>query len=343
MLALKSGSIPKKNLYFRVDAGSNIGLGHLMRSSALADILSEYFNCILLTFNLPDLLFNSKSVGFQEIVNLDSSDPIYINNYIPKNSIIVLDGYHFDNNFQKYLKSCGHLLVSIDDIQATHFVSDIIINHGVNIDIEKYSCEEYTKKFVGLDYIMLRDPFYNLMPQKKNIKNVENLLVIPGGNDLKEISMIILQNHDKLFFKNIHIISGAGSNSFEKIITTSKSIANVIVHQNLDANELIKVARNCEICICTPSGISYEMSCIGIGLILCKIAENQQHFYDFFVDNQLAFGCDFYSSTDSSKLIQLIHKLKSNIQLVNQQIQNQKMYFKNNAKKNLIKIFENIV
>lgn len=341
MLVSKLEFIHKKNLYFRVDAGSNIGLGHLMRSSALASILSKYYNCILLTYNLP-ILLNNSLIGFHEIKHLESFDPISINNYIPINSIIILDGYDFDEKFQIVLKKNGHFIVSIDDIHQTHFVSDIIINHGVNIKVEDYDCEDYTKIYAGLNYIMLRDPFYDLMSQNRRIYEIKNLLVIPGGNDIREISIMLLQNKESFDFKNIHIISGAGSNSFEKLELISKNFSNVIIHQNLNANQLINVANQCEICICTPSGISYEMSCIGIGLVLCKIADNQQHFYDFFVKNQLALGCDFNSDNILAELIKLVNKLKFDIELVNMQIKNQKKYFRSLAKNNIIKIFQDI-
>ena len=42
--------------------------------------------------------------------------------------IVVLDGYHFDTNYQTKIKQKGCKLVCIDDLHDKHFVADIIIH-----------------------------------------------------------------------------------------------------------------------------------------------------------------------------------------------------------------------
>lgn len=261
---------------------------------------------------------------------------------LPAKSTVILDGYSFDYNYQRILKAQDHFLVSIDDIQKTHFISDIVINHGVNIKEENYSCEPHTKLFIGLRYMMLRKPFFNSMHQQRMISHAETLLVVPGGNDLKNISVSLLENGIDEHFKWVHIISGAGAVSFGRLMELSSKRNNVTIHQNLTADELIAIGKNCDICIGTPSSVSYELSCIGIGLILCLIAENQQHFFDFFMDKKLAKGCRFDDDNNLPELLSLICALKIDTALINSQVNNQKHFFTANSKSNLIEIFKAI-
>lgn len=279
---LISEYILKPRLFFRVDAGFKIGLGHFIRSSALANMLSDFFHSTLLTYDLPNLLLVNSNNLFDQVIILEDPDITSFLKHVPDDSIIVLDGYNFDYDYQILLKNKGHFLVSIDDIQKTHFVSDIVINHGVNINPKRYSCESYTKLYTGLNYLMLRQPFFDIMLINREIEQVKNLLIIPGGNDMKDISISLLKNGIDEWFGHIHIISGAGTVSFERLLKEGAGKRNVTIHKNLNAEELIDIAKQCDLCICTPSSISYELSCVGIGLVLCMIAENQQHFYDFF-------------------------------------------------------------
>jgi spore coat polysaccharide biosynthesis predicted glycosyltransferase SpsG len=335
--------IHKPYLYFRVDCGPTIGLGHFIRSAALAEMLSGSFYCVLVTHDLPTQLFSNGNNYFNEAIIMDQPDAYSLLACLPEKSRVVLDGYDFDYDYQRILKEQDHFLVSIDDIQKTHFISNIVINHGVNIKAENYSCEPSTKLFTGLEYMMLRKPFFNIMRQKRVISHAETLLIIPGGNDIKNISVLLLENGIHEHFKQVHIISGAGALSAGRLTELARNRNNVIVHQNLTADQLIKIARNCDICIGTPSGVSYELSCIGIGLVLCLIAENQHHFFDFFIDNELAKGCIFNDYSSLPELLNLLFILKNDTELINLQVAKQKLFFSTDSKENLLKIFMAII
>ena len=334
--------IHKPPLFFRVDAGPSIGLGHFIRSSALAGMLSDFFNCKIVTHDLPELLLDNSCAAFDQVILLDQTDVASLSSHVPDGSVIILDGYHFDHAYQAALKKKEYFLVSIDDIQTTHFVSDIVLNHGVNINPNDYLCEPYTKLYTGLNYMMLREPFFKVMMEDRNIEQVRNLLVIPGGNDMKDISITLLESGIEDSFNHVHFIAGAGTVSFDKLMKVGGGRSNVTIHENLSAADLIRIAKSCDVCICTPSGISYELSCIGIGLILCMIAENQRHFFDFFLQNNLAVGCRYGVEKDKDNLLPYIHALRSHVSRVNQQISNQKAIFNINSKANLLNIFQAI-
>ena len=98
----------KKNVLIRVDGNSTIGLGHVYRGIALADMLKEEFSVLFLTkpsttvSPIIDAKYNCtflpKKLEFIE-------EPDWINENYSKDSIIVLDGYMFDEDYQQKIKS----------------------------------------------------------------------------------------------------------------------------------------------------------------------------------------------------------------------------------------------
>ena len=84
-------------------------------------------------------------------------------NALQGNEIVVLDGYNFDTVYQTEIKSKGCKLVCIDDIHAYHFVADVVINHAPDISREQYSCESYTKLYLGTEYLLLKKLFCTML------------------------------------------------------------------------------------------------------------------------------------------------------------------------------------
>src|SRR5690242_18864490 len=145
----------KTKIVFRADGNSQIGLGHVVRSLALAEMLHEAFDCVFaIQAPSPDLQQQIMAVC-AEIIMLPvctKQESNFINeldNHLTGNEIVVLDGYVFETAYQKYIKSKGCTLACIDDIYAYHFVADVIINHSGGIHKELYSVKPYTQCFLG--------------------------------------------------------------------------------------------------------------------------------------------------------------------------------------------------
>ncbi len=67
MLESTSEYILKPRLFFRVDSSPAIGLGHLIRSSALAGMLSDFYFCMLVKHDLPQLLLEHSCTCFSDL------------------------------------------------------------------------------------------------------------------------------------------------------------------------------------------------------------------------------------------------------------------------------------
>jgi UDP-2,4-diacetamido-2,4,6-trideoxy-beta-L-altropyranose hydrolase len=85
----------KQKVIFRVDANPEIGLGHLTRCLALAEMIIEDFECVFAIF-LPKLEVVEQIRSIKSSVMLLSDEFIDVfTSHLTGNEIVILDGYNF--------------------------------------------------------------------------------------------------------------------------------------------------------------------------------------------------------------------------------------------------------
>ena len=202
----------KPDLYIRADGNAQIGLGHLVRCSALAHMLKNDFNIIFFCRSIPKSLeqeFNKS--GFKVIHIKDDEEFL---ESISNDKIVVLDGYNFGLDYQRKVKETGCKLVCIDDLHDRKFVADLIINHTPGITPKDYHAQPYTCFALGPEYALLRPSFLEQTKRGRKIKKIETLLIAFGGADPKGLTKKTLQVALEFnIFKRIIVVTGA---SFER-------------------------------------------------------------------------------------------------------------------------------
>ncbi|POY39118.1 UDP-2,4-diacetamido-2,4,6-trideoxy-beta-L-altropyranose hydrolase [Solitalea longa] len=284
----------KAGILFRVDGNSIIGLGHIIRCQAMAHMLKDTFEC---TFHVrqpsPHLVNDFEKLGYKLNVVADFDD-IHVearewSKQLNSTDIVVLDGYRFDTQYQQQIKDKGCKLVCIDDIHAYHFVADAIISHSGGIKEEWYSKESYTRLYHGLKYALLRPGFIAEASQKRVLKTVnEHVFICLGGADPNNNTQLVLNNCMDIR-ASYHLVLGSAfmhQESVDRFISSTQM--DVKVYYNLSEMEMIKLMKKCDRAICSPSSISMEYLCIKGILYLLLTADNQQHLYNYYLENNLA-------------------------------------------------------
>lgn len=305
-----------EKIVFRADGNNKIGLGHIYRSLALAQILSKDFKCIFVTkcedseifvpfANAGITVLQNKSLG-----NNLNEEIEYISQL---GDIIVLDGYHFSSEYQAALKYHKKKLVCIDDIHANHFYADILINHSISATREQYSLEKYTQTYFGLKYALLRNSFNNYSKNRTVEKVIqrenENVLICLGGADPQNYTLQILQklSSGNLTTANYHVVLGPAyqfKDEIEKYIERSK--LKIFLHQNLSEDEMFNLMISCKSAICSASSVAIEYLSIGGMLYVIIAADNQREFYQKLTDDKLAFDFDSFPVTDNDSFLKVV-------------------------------------
>lgn len=263
----------KKNLYIRCDASNKIGLGHLIRCKALAEMLQEKFDITFYCNQIPESYKND----FPYKLVILNNETEFIS-AINETCIVVLDGYYFDTEYQKQIKDKKSSLVCIVDLPQCEYYADLLINHSPGALCDDYKARTDTKFAFGLDYALLRQVFLRQAVKHRETNQINSVLIAIGGSDslnLTEKILNIVINHKQ--YKVIHVITGASYNHYESLQKLIKKDDRIIHSQNLNENQMMEVMIDCQLAIVPSSGILFEA-------IACKMIPLS----GYYVDNQLS-------------------------------------------------------
>ncbi len=267
----------KEKLIIRVDGSEKIGMGHLVRCLALAEMIKYEFVIEFACLFIPKETAKEFN-NLNYIVRLFSNESEFIDS-IEKNNLILIDGYQFDTNYQISIKRKNAFLICIDDLHNKEFFCDLLINHSVSIKKSEYKAQNYTTLALGTDYSLLRKPFLEQASKPRSISEINSVLICFGGSDefnLTELSLKVAIEYRE--FKRINVITGVAYKhlySLKKLIFSDKRINHFSGLTDLEMrNEMLKS----DLAIAPGSGILYELlSCKNI-VITGQYVENQKIF-----------------------------------------------------------------
>jgi UDP-2,4-diacetamido-2,4,6-trideoxy-beta-L-altropyranose hydrolase len=319
-------------VFFRADASAEIGYGHLMRSLAVARMLSNHFSCSFLTKNITpkgkDIILSvcDKIVDIPGSVTSDQ-EVLFFSSYLTHAKIVVLDGYHFDTEYQNKIKGLGCIVVCIDDIHKYHFVADAVINHAGGVDKKNYSIDPLTELYLGPRYALVDQKFLSDMPLKKS----DQVLICLGGADKSNYTQsVVAQLLNKKVSKKIIVVIGEAyshRNSLEELLTNSPVEA--LVYQAVSPDTLAELMRSAAVAVCSASTVAYEYLGTKGELYLLQTADNQKHIYQYLIENKLAWDFNDFGRVDRKQVLT--------------SILNQNKAFDGQSAKRIVEIFTGLV
>ena len=272
---------------FRVDVGSDVGVGHFMRCVALGqELKKKYVTSFFLINNLPlpikkkceDEGFVAKSIIFE---NGGDKDARYLVNFCKEvgSKLVVIDGYRFGPNYLEIVRSAGIEILFIDDLGSNKFIpSDYILNQNITINNSDYKANEgKTQLLLGSKYILLRKEFLDFKLVKKDLSNAKNLLITLGGSDKENVSLFVLQSLDKDFFDliNVTVILGPMNANYQEINDKFGKMNNISIRQNV--KNMAELISHSDIVITVPGVTIWEMLFFSIPTITITVSENQKN------------------------------------------------------------------
>ena len=327
----------QKEILFRADGNSEIGLGHLYRLFSLIEMLKADFKFTFLssetsTVNIIPNSYQLKIIPSQITIK---EEPEWISNeFDKKNTLLIADGYQFNSSYQRKIKEQGFKFVYIDDLASEHMFADLIINHSPNITSQVYSAESYTKFALGTKYALLRPAFLDLLSKEKKIQKIDKAFVCFGGADPYNLTLKATKALLKIpQVKHINIVLG-GAYSHKEIYTLAQK--NIKIYQNLSEEALLKIMVTSNFAIAPASTILYELCCVQIPVLSGYYVNNQKKIYNGFANKKAIFEMgnlkDFSITSFEDHLLQF---LKIDFQEL---INCQKKIFDQNIKNRICKL-----
>lgn len=273
-----------KNILVRADGNKEIGFGHIYRTLALVLPYSQKTQVEFIAKDEEVAQLLPSEISFKHITEDEIS---FIQSfYAPEEWTIILDGYNYDETYQKKLKSIGFQLLFIDDVLAFPMQADVVLNPSLGIHSGDYHSHQ-SRFGLGPKFACLRSAF--LESAKRETKSMSNtvskVFIAFGGSDFYHISEKVVNALKEESIKEIHLLAGKSFDS-----TLIENHTKVHLHQNLNAPELIDLIDSVDAAICSASTISYEIACVGKPIIIGWYADNQINLYNGLVDAGIAVG-----------------------------------------------------
>ena len=162
---------------FRADASLDIGSGHVMRSSVLAEeAISRGFECIFVgrIWNLPWVSERIANLGFSKLITNECD-------FEPqkKSDILILDSYSIPISNLFISKKNWKLVLSVCDAISPKYESDVELRPGLET---VYFARSKPIVLSGPNYILIRKGI-----QKSNrvnsFRGTPRVLIVGGGSD----------------------------------------------------------------------------------------------------------------------------------------------------------------
>ncbi len=263
----------------RTDGGSQIGYGHLIRSSALAEELHSQGHSITVVtttvktaqdifpegINTIDIPVRGDSKPFVEW--LDTVNP----------DIVFADAYPVDTAYQQAIREHVPLAVLQDDARHT-VCADLFINgnlYGPTLDYEFIG--DRPKQCLGTNYVLLRREIRERASEQPVWRpHPERATVIMGGSDIAGLTPTVVRALDGCSLRVDAIVGPGCSAEHEQAVRNAAAACSADVRVERDPDDLVDRMTQADFAVSTASSTTYELLALGTPIVSIPIVDNQE-------------------------------------------------------------------
>ncbi|URR34933.1 UDP-2,4-diacetamido-2,4,6-trideoxy-beta-L-altropyranose hydrolase [Thermosynechococcus sp. HN-54] len=321
------------NIAIRVEANSEIGLGHLRRCLTLAKQLFEDGFCIYiisLSSISHDLLQGFHHICIRNMYESLAKSNIFPNNFnkelldaectltaIKNLSIdwVVLDSYNLGISWEQRVAESGYKILVIDDFRNRAHYADIVLS-DIDIPFNKNLLKKSTNchQLVGLKYALIDSYFITAKNGHKDCTlqdNRKKILISYGGSDptgetikVLESIRLLMENHPRLKQEvSVDVVVGCFNSNFKIIKEISKNLDEVKIHYAPDS--LANLLKNADIFLTSGGnsmieGLFMQKTCLitttsknQILSVMCLLKKNSIYYLGHYNEVKSHTICDF--------------------------------------------------
>jgi len=257
-------------LLFRTDASLKIGTGHVMRCLALAQAWQDAGGHAVFAMAETTLPVTArlKSEGVETTVlqaeseGRDSARCVIDIARERGAAWVVVDGYHFDGEYEHEIKSSGlKLLWHADDGLNRPCKADFLLNQNFGATESLYPLREpYTQLLLGLRFALLRREFLAWSGLRREVSpEVGNIVVSMGGSDPDNLTGLVIDalKMIKMAGWQATVVAGGSNPHFERL---QRQVAADDPRIRLEKSaNLPELASHADLAIIAAGGTLWEM------------------------------------------------------------------------------------
>ncbi|WP_276675853.1 UDP-2,4-diacetamido-2,4,6-trideoxy-beta-L-altropyranose hydrolase [Selenomonas artemidis] len=290
------------NVAFRVDSSIQIGSGHLMRCLTLAERLHKRENASILfvvrdlegalidlirlqgysVLVLPHAADQRKDLsGYEAWLTVDQETDALETAMILRGEawidFLIIDSYAIDERWERKIRPYVGQIAVIDDLANRVHDCDILLDQNFYSDKDvRYQglVPESCRCFLGPQYVLLRQEFYDVGLRLRKRTGIETILVFYGGVDLtNETEKAIFAIQKSGITAHVDVIVGQGNPHKEKIRKLCNQYENMMYHcQVSNIGDYMNAA---DISLGGGGTATWERCFLGLPTLVTSIADNQ--------------------------------------------------------------------
>ena len=289
---------------FFVDAGAQIGTGHLSRCLNLANYCSKLGHEIAFYLCSENMLFLEQiskkgfyaffhKVRFEKlgnkVIKYDSFDEKtsqkmmldFVLSFTPK--ICLADSYFLNQDWVQFFKKYVNTIGFIDDQADRKLCCDFLLDQNLDACWEKYKdlIEDNTVAMFGPEYAIMAPEFSELRNKsitRKLSSKIDRVFINFGGSDpenFTEKTLRAIIKHDKLKRLKLTIVCGRAYR-FEKSLRNFLRDSDFEYECLFNVNNMADLMAKSSIAIGGGGTTALERCCMGLPTLQFIMAENQR-------------------------------------------------------------------
>lgn len=310
----------------RVDAGVQIGSGHVMRCLALAQGWQDAGGQVFfgMAIDAPIIEARLRSEGIRVIrlpVQPGSAEDAFQTAGVARKigaQWVVVDGYHFGPAYQQSLKDAGLWLLYIDDNgRARHYYADIVLNQNLHAHEDLYrNTEPYTRLLLGTRYVLLRREFLKWRGWKRKISNkAEKVLVTLGGGDPDNVTLKVVKTLQRVPISGWEVVVIVGGNNLHRDeLRSAMSFSKNRIRLESNVTNMPGLMAWADLAISAGGSTCWELSFMGLPSLVLVLADNQRQIAEKLAKLGAAVNLGWYD-VSSIRMIQEVTQLRENAKM----------------------------
>lgn len=278
-------------LVIRADADSVMGTGHVMRCLALAEAWRDRGGDVLFVGRInPEPLrqrIESEGAGVIELAGRhpDPADLAAMRCLAGEQldrygalGWMVLDGYHFDCDYQQALRDTGWQLLVIDDLGSlAEYHCEALLNQNLYAPSLDYHCSPRADMLLGPRYALLRREFRHCDAKHFLPETVQRLLVTMGGADEHNVTAKVLSALAISSTVNLEVKAVVGAaNSHAKELGSLAAGLPFRCEVVRDVSDMAALMLWADAAVTAAGTTTYELACVGTPFVTLITADNQE-------------------------------------------------------------------
>lgn len=274
-------------LLIRADANTQMGLGHIMRCTALGQAWQDRGGRVCFAMCLKnEKIFNYLSRQGFAVENIparpagseDADRTLQIARGLGA-PWIAADGYHFQSDFLHRVRTTGARLLFIDDTALlAHIPADIILNQNPHAASSLYrNCGSRTLLLLGTRFAMIRRDFNGVTRGERAVpRTIPKILVTLGGGDEHNMTGNVLESLTAIENPLLDITVVLGhANPHENEIRKRAAHCHHSLTIYGSANNMPALMAQADMAISSGGSVCWELALMQVPCAVIPIADNQ--------------------------------------------------------------------